>query len=74
LECCSGRKIVEILKEISSKDAGKYNEDDIAHMCRVVSKGTVRDIWLRRKEKSKQDPNLRGSKSLKNWGHDPAKA
>lgn len=33
----SGRHIVEILEKNPSKDPAKYDEDDIAHMRKVVS-------------------------------------
>ena len=29
---------------------------------------------LAQEEKAKQDPNSKSARSLKNWGHDPAKA
>ncbi|KAK3305602.1 uncharacterized protein B0T15DRAFT_511500 [Chaetomium strumarium] len=66
----SGRKIMEILNKNPSKDPGKYDEDDIGHMRKVVS---YCKRHLAQEGKAKQDPNSKSARSLKNWGHDPAK-
>jgi len=66
----SGRKIVEILKKNPNKDPGKYDEEDIPHMRKVVS---YCKRHLAQEGKAKQDPNSKSAKSLKNWGHDPQK-
>ncbi|CAF9914805.1 MAG: hypothetical protein GOMPHAMPRED_008283 [Gomphillus americanus] len=67
----SGRKIVEILEKNPKGDPEKYDEDDLAHMRKVVA---YCKRHLAQEEKAKQDPNSRSARSLKNWGHDPAKA
>ena len=66
----SGRKIVEILQKNPTKDPKKYDEEDIAHMRKVVS---YNKRHLAQEEKAKQDPESKSAKSLKNWGHDPQK-
>ena len=48
----------------------KYDEEDIAHMRRVVS---YCKRHLAQEEKVKQNPDSKSAKSLKNWGHDPQK-
>ncbi|KAI1845337.1 hypothetical protein JX265_005200 [Neoarthrinium moseri] len=67
----SGRKIIEILTKNPKKDATKYDDDDIAHMRRVVA---YCKRHLAQEEKAKQDPESKSARSLKNWGHDPQKA
>ncbi|PQE13024.1 dna-binding protein [Rutstroemia sp. NJR-2017a BBW] len=67
----SGRKIIEILQKNPNKDPKKYDEDDIAHMRKVVA---YCKRHLAQEEKAKQDPESRSARSLKNWGHDPQKA
>ncbi|KAI1750899.1 hypothetical protein F4782DRAFT_531934 [Xylaria castorea] len=67
----SGRKIIEILKKNPSKDPEKYDEEDVEHMRRVVA---YYKRHMAQEEKAKQDPNSKGARSLKNWGHDPQKA
>ncbi|KAI0863762.1 hypothetical protein F4860DRAFT_49749 [Xylaria cubensis] len=67
----SGRKIIEILKKNPKKDPEKYDEDDVEHMRRVVA---YCKRHLAQEEKAKQDPDSKSARSLKNWGHDPAKA
>ncbi|KAL8740874.1 MAG: hypothetical protein Q9190_006467 [Brigantiaea leucoxantha] len=66
----SGRKIIEILNKNSSKDPDKYDEDDLAHMRKVVS---YCKRHLAQEEKAKQNTESKSYKSLKNWGHDPLK-
>lgn len=61
----SGRKIVEILH----KQESQYNDDDIAHMKKVIS-------YVRRHSAQKPSHDIETSHwrySLKNWGHDPMK-
>ena len=67
----SGRKIIEILDKNPKKDPSKYDEADIPHMRKVVA---YCKRHLAQEEKAKQDPESRSARSLKNWGHDPAKA
>ena len=66
----SGRKIIEILKKNPKKDPENYDEDDIPHMRKVVS---YCKRHLAQEETAKKDPDSKSAKSLKNWGHDPAK-
>ncbi|RPB19827.1 hypothetical protein L211DRAFT_852819 [Terfezia boudieri ATCC MYA-4762] len=66
----SGRHIVEILSKNPTRDLEKYDEDDIAHMRKVVS---YCKRHLAQEEKAKQNPNSKSARSLKNWGHDPQK-
>jgi len=67
----SGRKIIEILKKNPKKSPDQYDEEDIAHMRRVVA---YCKRHLAQEEKAKQNPDSRSARSLKNWGHDPSKA
>ena len=67
----SGRKIIEILKKNPKKDPSKYDEDDLAHMRKVVA---YLKRHLAQEEKAKQDPESKSAKSLKNWGHNPESA
>ncbi|KAK8038870.1 hypothetical protein PG993_007281 [Apiospora rasikravindrae] len=67
----SGRKIIEILKKNPDKDPSKYDEDDLAHMRKVVA---YCKRHLAQEGKAKQDPDSKSARSLKNWGHDPQKA
>lgn len=66
----SGRKIIEILNKNPKKDPEAYEEDDIAHMRKVVA---YCKRHLAQEGKAKQDPESKSAKSLKNWGHDPQK-
>ncbi|KAI2625322.1 hypothetical protein GGS26DRAFT_197563 [Hypomontagnella submonticulosa] len=66
----SGRKIIEILKKNPDKDPEGYDEADIEHMRRVVA---YCKRHLAQEDKVKRDPGSRSARSLKNWGHDPAK-
>lgn len=66
----SGRNIIAIQEKNPSKDAGKYDDDDIAHMRKVVS---YCKRHLAQEEKAKKNPDSKSYKSLKNWGHDPLK-
>lgn len=50
----SGRHIVDILSRNPTRDPGKYSEDDVAHMRRVVS---YCKRHLAQEEKAKQNPN-----------------
>ena len=61
----SGEKIIDIL----GKKAADLSDDDYAHMRKVIS-------YVRR-HSAQQPEKVEGSNweySLKNWGHDPAKA
>ncbi|MCJ1463305.1 hypothetical protein MMC07_001911 [Pseudocyphellaria aurata] len=66
----SGRNIIEILKKNPSKDPDKYDQEDVAHMRKVVA---YNKRHLAQEEKAKHDPNSKSYKSLKNWGHDAQK-
>ncbi|KAF8469572.1 hypothetical protein BDZ91DRAFT_792357 [Kalaharituber pfeilii] len=66
----SGRHIVEILSKNPHKDPDRYDEEDIAHMRKVVS---YCKRHLAQEERAKQNPHSKSAKSLKNWGHDPQK-
>ncbi len=68
---CSGRKIIEILKNNPNKVPEKYEEEDIQHMRKVVS---YNKRHLAQEEKAKQDTSSKSYKSLKNWGHDAQKS
>ncbi|KAI5927887.1 hypothetical protein F4810DRAFT_162003 [Camillea tinctor] len=67
----SGRKIIQILQKNPKKDPEAYDDDDIDHMRRVVA---YCKRHLAQEGKAKQDPESKSARSLKNWGHDPAKA
>ena len=61
----SGRKIIKILEKNPSKDPSKYDEDDIAHMRKVVA---YNKRHLAQEESAKKNPDSKSAKSLKNWG------
>ncbi|KAH6645906.1 hypothetical protein BKA67DRAFT_663784 [Truncatella angustata] len=67
----SGGKIVEILTKNPKRDPGKYEQDDVDHMRKVVA---YCKRHLAQEGKAKQDPDSKSARSLKNWGHDPQKA
>lgn len=61
----SGQKIIEIL----GKKQDDYDDDDLAHMKKVVS-------YVHRHSAQKPSKDVEHSRwlySLKNWGHDPTK-
>ncbi|MEW4569578.1 DUF3140 domain-containing protein [Tautonia sp. JC769] len=61
----SGRKIVDLLR----KKSGEYDEDDLAHMRKVVG-------YIKRHLSQRPDGDVtetRWRHSLMNWGHDPLK-
>lgn len=60
----SGRKIIKILEKNPNKDPDSYDEEDIAHMRKVVA---YCKRHLAQEEKAKQDSNSKSYKSLKNW-------
>ena len=66
----SGRKIIAILEKNPSKDPGKYDQEDIDHMRKVVA---YCKRHLAQEQSAKQNPESKSAKSLKNWGHDPLK-
>ena len=66
----SGRKIIEILERNPKKDPEKYDDDDLAHMRKVVS---YCKRHLAQEDKAKRDTESKSYKSLKNWGHDAQK-
>ena len=53
------------------KDPEAYDDDDVDHMRRVVA---YCKRHLAQEDKAKRDPESRSARSLKNWGHDPARA
>ncbi|EGX94389.1 DNA-binding protein [Cordyceps militaris CM01] len=72
----SGRKITEILKSNPSKDAQKYNDDQISHMRKVVAYCKRHLAQEQQSLESKSPGEAKKTKSyisLKNWGHDPLK-
>ncbi|MCJ1361242.1 hypothetical protein MMC16_000340 [Acarospora aff. strigata] len=66
----SGRKIIEILRKNPSKDPEEYDEEDIAHMRKVVA---YCKRHLAQEETAKRNTDSKSYKSLKNWGHDAQK-
>ncbi|MCJ1373071.1 hypothetical protein MMC20_004298 [Loxospora ochrophaea] len=66
----SGRKIISILKKNPSKDPEQYDEEDLAHMRKVVS---YCKRHLAQEETAKKNTESKSYKSLKNWGHDAQK-
>ncbi|EPE24731.1 hypothetical protein GLAREA_08584 [Glarea lozoyensis ATCC 20868] len=66
----SGRKIVEILEKNPGREREGYDDDDLAHMRKVVA---YCKRHLAQEEKAKQDTESKSYKSLKNWGHDAQK-
>lgn len=67
----SGRKIIEIQKRNPTKDPEVYDEEDIAHMRKVVA---YNKRHLAQEETAKKNTDSKSFKSLKNWGHDAQKA
>lgn len=64
----SGRRIVAI----KQKKKGELDDDDYAHMKKVV--GYVKRHMAQRPEKSDDElEDMTWTHSLKNWGHDPLK-
>ncbi|KAI9839329.1 MAG: hypothetical protein M1837_002214 [Sclerophora amabilis] len=66
----SGRKIIQILTKNPSKEADRYDQDDIDHMRKVVA---YNKRHLAQEATAKQNTESRSYKSLKNWGHDAQK-
>jgi len=66
----SGRKIVGILRRNPGREEDGYEEDDIAHMRKVVS---YCKRHLAQEEQAKKDTESKSYRSLKNWGHDACK-
>lgn len=60
----SGRRIIELLH----KKSGDLDEDDLAHMRKVVGY-----VHRHMAQKPAHPEHSRWAASLKNWGHDPAK-
>ncbi|PMD61835.1 uncharacterized protein K444DRAFT_380290 [Hyaloscypha bicolor E] len=67
----SGRKIIEILKKNPGRDPEGYDEEDVAHMRRVVA---YCKRHLAQEETAKKDTSSKSYRSLKNWGHDAQKS
>ncbi|KAK0626398.1 hypothetical protein B0T14DRAFT_102456 [Immersiella caudata] len=66
----SGRRIVEILRKNPDRKEDGYDEEDIAHMRKVVS---YCKRHLAQESTAKQNTDSKSYKSLKNWGHDALK-
>ncbi|KAM5357312.1 hypothetical protein ACJZ2D_016398 [Fusarium nematophilum] len=73
----SGRRIVEILKGNPDKEPGKYTDEQVEHMRKVVSY-CKRHLAQESKTNSEKSPEevkkTKSYASLKNWGHDFLKA
>ncbi|TQS32608.1 hypothetical protein Golomagni_07069 [Golovinomyces magnicellulatus] len=72
----SGRKITAILKSNPNKSPGKYTEDQIKHMRKVVAYCNRHLAQEKGSLDNKSTAEAKNSKSyisLKNWGHDPLK-
>ncbi len=67
----SGRKIVRILKKNPDRDPGAYDDADVDHMRRVVA--YCKRHLAQEAGGAARDPDSRSARSLKNWGHDPAR-
>ncbi|KAI0327653.1 hypothetical protein GY45DRAFT_1094991 [Cubamyces sp. BRFM 1775] len=68
----SGHKIIEILRKNPEKDPEKYDEDDIAHMRKVVSyakRHLAQEDHLKDTKTRTELENTKSTISLKNWGH-----
>jgi hypothetical protein len=61
----SGLRIVELLR----KKAGELDEDDLAHMKKVIGY-----VHRHMAQEPAHPEGSRWAASLKNWGHDPAKS
>ncbi|KAL1720781.1 hypothetical protein EV715DRAFT_196233 [Schizophyllum commune] len=68
----SGRKIVAILEKNPEKDVDQYDEEDLAHMRKVVA--YCKRHLAQEEPKAQADSDSKAYKSLKNWGHDAQKA
>ena len=68
----SGRKILEILRKNPDKDPDQYESDDIEHMRKVVSYN--KRHLAQEAEIAKANHDSKSYASLRNWGHDAAKA
>ncbi|KAL1737049.1 hypothetical protein EV714DRAFT_265861 [Schizophyllum commune] len=67
----SGRKIVAILEKNPKKDVDQYDEEDLAHMRKVVA--YCKRHLAQEEQKAQSDSDSKAYKSLKNWGHDAQK-
>ncbi|KHN94506.1 DNA-binding protein [Metarhizium album ARSEF 1941] len=73
----SGRKIVQILKDNPQKSPGKYTEDHVQHMRKVVSyckRHLAQESKANDQKSVEEVKKTKSYASLKNWGHDPLKA
>ncbi|KAH9885445.1 hypothetical protein C8Q73DRAFT_717886 [Cubamyces lactineus] len=73
----SGHKIIEVLRKNPEKDPEKYDEEDIAHMRKVVSyakRHLAQEDHLKDTKTRAELENTKSTISLKNWGHDPVKS
>ncbi|KAL1748493.1 hypothetical protein HDZ31DRAFT_60231 [Schizophyllum fasciatum] len=62
---------MEILKKNPNANVDQYDEEDLAHMRKVVS--YCKRHLAQEQEKAKEDTDSKSYKSLKNWGHDSQK-
>ncbi|TFY80227.1 hypothetical protein EWM64_g3780 [Hericium alpestre] len=72
----SGRRIVQILRKNPKKDEAKYDEDDIAHMRKVVAyngRHLAQEDHLKDTKTIEELEKAKSTISLRNWGHDPVK-
>ncbi|RYP55628.1 hypothetical protein DL769_010096 [Monosporascus sp. CRB-8-3] len=67
----SGRKILDILRGNPDRDPDAYDDADVDHMRRVVA--YCRRHLAQEQDVARRDPDSRSARSLKNWGHDPAR-
>ncbi|KAA1477251.1 hypothetical protein DENSPDRAFT_786340 [Dentipellis sp. KUC8613] len=68
----SGRRIVEILRKNPEKKADGYDEDDIAHMRKVVAYNTrhlAQEDHLKETKTVDELEKTKSTISLRNWGH-----
>jgi hypothetical protein len=68
---CEGSKEMAGKNKMLTMATEKYDEDDIAHMRKVVN---YCKRHLAQEEKAKMNTESKSYKSLKNGGHDPLKA
>ncbi|KAI9758416.1 MAG: hypothetical protein M1815_002164 [Lichina confinis] len=67
----SGRKIIEILRKNPDRDPTLYEDEDIAHMRKVVS--YQKRHLAQEADQAKENPDSKAARSLKNWGYDAQK-
>ncbi|KAF8481660.1 hypothetical protein DFH94DRAFT_793019 [Russula ochroleuca] len=68
----SGRRIVEILRKNPSKKPDAYDEEDMAHIRKVVgynSRHLAQEDHLKETKTTAELAKAKSTISLKNWGH-----